>query len=201
MVSFFAIILFSYLIGAIPFSYILPKLFGGIDVRAQGSGNVGATNVLVATGSKKIAVLSAFLDVVKGFAVVIFAKVVFGADIYWYLAGLFAIIGHDFPVYLKFKGGKGVATTAGVIAAINPFAIWVCLIVYIISIAGTRYLILSTLITLAITPFILFLLGEKGIGFIFGVLFFLPAIFVHRMDIEMLLSGKAKKISEALKSV
>ena len=197
----FIVIVTSYLIGAIPFSYILPKIFTKVDVRERGSCNVGATNVLVTTGNRHIAILAAFLDVAKGFVVVIAAKLFFVSDFYPYLAGFFAIVGHDFPVYLKFNGGKGVATTVGVIMAANPFAIWFCLIVYSLFIVVTKYLILSTIITLFFTPFILLWLGEGLIGFIFGIFFLLLALFVHRADLSRIIAGKEKKLSEAIQSV
>ena len=201
MLNLIIVITISYLIGAIPFSFIFSKLFTGIDPRKAGSGNVGATNVLVSTGKRRTAILSVFFDIVKGFAVVIFAKIFFGADIYIYLAAFFAIVGHDFPVYLNFKGGKGVATTTGVLIAINPFAIWFCVIAYIISISITRYVILSSLISIAIIPFILWMLGDGILGVLFGILCFTLALYVHKEDIERLISGSERKLSDAIKTV
>ncbi|MBI5701435.1 glycerol-3-phosphate 1-O-acyltransferase PlsY [Candidatus Saganbacteria bacterium] len=194
---FFAIVV-SYLIGSIPFSLIFAKLFTDTDVRQKGSGNVGATNVLVTTGKKRAAILSVFFDILKGFVAVAISKILFGADIYAYTAGLFSIIGHDFPVFLGFKGGKGVAATTGVLIALNPIAIWFCLLIYIVSISISRYLILSSIITIGFIPFILWFLGEGLFGIIFGILAFLLALFVHRNDIIRLLSGKEAKFDRGV---
>lgn len=201
MVNLIVIAIFSYLIGSIPFSLIFAKIFTGVDVRDSGSGNVGATNVLVATGKKRAAILSVLFDMAKGFICVAFARIYFGADIYAYLAGFFSIVGHDFSVFLGFKGGKGVAASAGAVMALNPFAIWFCLLAYIISIAATRYVILSSLISIAVVPLILWMLGEGSWGVGFGLAVFGLAVYVHREDIKRLASGQEKRLSEAVKTV
>lgn len=184
-----------------PFSLIFARIFTGVDVREEGSGNVGATNVLVATGKKRAAILSVFFDIAKGFLSVAIARFYFGADIYAYLAGFFSIIGHDYSIFLGFKGGKGVATTAGAVMALNPFAIWFCLLTYIISIIATRYVILSSMVSIAVVPIIFWMLGEGFWGICFGLVFFGLAVVVHREDIKRLMSGQEKKLSEAVKSV
>lgn len=194
MLNVVYISLFAYLVGSIPFSLIFAKIFTGVDVRAGGSGNVGATNVLVTTGKKRAALTAVFFDIAKGFSVVVFARIIFGSDTYAYFAGFFAIVGHDFPVYLNFKGGKGIATTVGSIIALSPYAIWFVLIAYIVSLLVTRYFILSSLVALAALPVIMWMLGEGYLGIVFGVFTFVLAIVVHKKDIDRLLSGNEKKI-------
>lgn len=197
MLNLALVIIVSYLIGAIPFSLIFAKLIAGTDPRAHGTRNVGASNVLITTGKKRIAILAGFFDLLKGFAVVIAAKIIFGADIYYYLAGFFAVVGHDFPAYIGFRGGKGVATTAGALIAINPFAIWFCLIVYVVSFGISKYLILSSLLSILMVPIVLWGLGEGVCGLMFGVCVFMLALFAHREDVKRLLSGQETKFTEA----
>ena len=194
MLELLFVILLSYLIGSIPFSFIFAKIFTGIDVRKSGTGNVGATNVLVSTGKKRIGLFSVLFDMAKGVSAVYIARLFFGADIYAFTAGLFAIIGHDFSIFLRFNGGKGIATTTGAIIALNPFAIWFCLLAFIASALITRYLILSSVVTLFCLPFIMWMLGEGLYGIYFGWFSFLLAIVVHRKDIERLISGKESKV-------
>ena len=194
MLELLFVILLSYLIGSIPFSFIFAKIFTGIDVRKSGTGNVGATNVLVSTGKKRIGLFSVLFDMAKGVSAVYIARLFFGADIYAFTAGLFAIIGHDFSIFLRFNGGKGIATTTGAIIALNPFAIWFCLLAFIASALITRYLILSSVVTLFCLPFIMWMLGEGLYGIYFGWFSFLLAIVVHRKDIERLFSGKESKV-------
>jgi glycerol-3-phosphate acyltransferase PlsY len=156
----------AYLLGSIPFGYLLVKTFTGTDVRTQGSGNIGATNV-ARTGKKGLAIATLVLDALKGFAAVWFAlKYVerqFGNASDWTfyrsyaspyerpiffaaMAALFAIIGHMYPVWLKFKGGKGVATALGVYLALAPKAIVVSIIVFFLVFAVTRYVSLGSIL-------------------------------------------------------
>src|SRR5512140_2418027 len=108
-----------YLIGAIPFGLLFSRLFSSVDVRTVGSGNIGATNVLRAAG-KKAAVLTLLADGLKGFIPVFAARTLLGDDVTTVLSAVAAVLGHNFPVYLKFKGGKGVATSFGVVLAVSP---------------------------------------------------------------------------------
>ena len=183
------LLLFSYLIGSLPFSLIFAKLFKGVDVRQVGTGNVGASNTLISAG-KAAGILAALFDLTKGFAVIIMARNFSGSDQIIALCGFLAIVGHDFPIYLKFKGGKGVATTMGALIAINPYAVWAGLGFYIISLLVTRYLILSTLLTVSILPLLLFYLKEDVWYIIFAVAVALLMIFVHREDVRRLIAGR-----------
>jgi glycerol-3-phosphate acyltransferase PlsY len=160
------IIVVSYLLGSIPFGYLLVKTFTGTDVRAQGSGNIGATNV-ARTGKKGLAIATLVMDALKGFAAVWLAlryfEHEFGRPSGWTyyrpiessmsramflmaLAALFAIIGHMYPVWLKFKGGKGVATALGVYLALAPKAIVVSMIVFFLVFAITKYVSLGSIL-------------------------------------------------------
>jgi len=192
-------LLFGYLLGSIPFGLILTRLTGGPDVRSIGSGNIGATNVL-RTGNKKIAALTLLGDILKGTVAVLVTSHVaraypaFGLPAYAVLAAAFgAFLGHLFPVWLRFKGGKGVATYIGVLlglawpAALIFCAIWLA-VAYL-----TRYSSLSALIASALTPATLYLLGRPHIAVLFLVLTVVLWI-MHRANIARLMSGQEGKI-------
>jgi glycerol-3-phosphate acyltransferase PlsY len=167
------IIIIAYLIGSIPTAYILVRVFYGIDIRRHGTGNVGASNVLKST-SKKLGMLVMPLDILKGVLAMVVARL-FDADIAVQMAaGIAAIIGHNWPVFLKFQGGRGIATSLGVILALSP---WLGLIMLVMaySLAPLRQLSLGVFIGLTSLPILCWLLGdalgieEKGVvtvGFI-----------------------------------
>ena len=153
-------ILFGYLLGSIPFGLILTRAAGGPDVRTIGSGNIGATNVL-RTGRKGLAAATLICDILKGTAAVLIAAHFYGHDAAL-AAGFGAFIGHLFPLWLKFKGGKGVATYIGVlIGLVWPAALIFC-VVWLVMAWVFRYSSLSALIASAVTPLALWLLGEPG---------------------------------------
>jgi acyl phosphate:glycerol-3-phosphate acyltransferase len=160
------VIVISYLLGSIPFGYLLVKMFRGEDIRATGSGNIGATNV-ARSGAKGLGILTLFLDALKGFVAV-------GHAAHWAhthlqhgdikllhpdlesnamaIAALSAVVGHVFPVWLKFKGGKGVATALGVFILLFPKAILVSLVVFIVSVAISRYVSLGSILATISLP-------------------------------------------------
>jgi acyl phosphate:glycerol-3-phosphate acyltransferase len=185
---------FGYLLGSIPFGLVLTKLTGGPDLRNVGSGNIGATNVL-RTGKKTLAAATLLGDMLKGTIAVLLAQQFgLGAAIAGGLAaGLGAFLGHLFPVWLGFKGGKGVATYIGVLLALAwPVAlafgaIWIAVA------AVTRYSSLSGLVASAATPVILWFLGYRPEAALFLVLTAL-IWFTHRANIERLLNGTEGKI-------
>jgi glycerol-3-phosphate acyltransferase PlsY len=196
--QYFFLGLISYLIGSIPFGLIFAKLIKGIDVRFAGSGNVGATNTLVSAG-KRAGALATLFDIAKSFAAVILARLLIGTDIAVVIAGLAVILGHDFSLYLNFKGGKGISPTAGVIIAVDPYAMLVVLLFYLFFLIITRYLILSSLLVLAALPFI-FLFLNDGLPYIFfAFAAFLIALYAHREDIKRLFLGNEARIGSALK--
>ena len=166
-------LLFGYLCGSIPFGLILTRLTGGPDVRSIGSGNIGATNVL-RTGNKKIAAATLLGDILKGTVAVLVTSYVarsvpaLGLSPYAPLAaGLGAFLGHLFPVWLKFKGGKGVATYIGVLLGL----FWPAMLIFCAIWLGvaflTRYSSLSALVASALTPAVLYLLGRPHIAVLF----------------------------------
>ena len=192
-------LLFGYLLGSIPFGLILTRASGGPDVRTIGSGNIGATNVL-RTGNKKLAALTLAGDMLKGTVAVLVTAYAarsfpaLGLSPYAALAaGLGAFLGHLFPVWLGFKGGKGVATYIGVLlglawpAALIFCAIWLA-VAYL-----SRYSSLAALIASALTPAALFLLGMPEIAALFLLLTLLLWL-MHRANIARLLSGHEGKI-------
>ncbi|MFQ5600081.1 MAG: glycerol-3-phosphate 1-O-acyltransferase PlsY [Candidatus Krumholzibacteriia bacterium] len=168
MIRLLLALLVSYLVGAIPWSYLAGRVVGGIDLRTVGSGNLGASNTFRALGARvAIPVLS--LDVLQGLvAPRVFARgatdaAVVPAAVAAALAGLAAIVGHMFPVYLGFRGGKGIATSAGVFAALEPQAFLVCLLVFVLAIvlSGGIVSVGSLLSSLAL-PFAMYTLGPAG---------------------------------------
>ncbi len=186
----------SYLIGAVPFGLIFARLFSGIDVRAVGSGNIGATNVLRASG-KKAAALTLLADAMKGFLPVFAVHLLFHNDVTSVLCGVAAVLGHNFPVYLNFKGGKGVATSYGVVLAVSPWIGLFTLLMWVLSAIIWRYSSLSALISFACYPLMTFIFppSEKSYAalslFVFGMIYFR-----HRENIKRLLIGTEPKIGE-----
>jgi acyl phosphate:glycerol-3-phosphate acyltransferase len=185
---------FGYLLGSIPFGLVLTKLTGGPDLRAVGSGNIGATNVL-RTGRKALAAATLLGDMLKGTAAVLLAQQFgLGAAIAGGLAaGLGAVLGHLFPVWLGFKGGKGVATYIGVLLALVWQAALAFGVIWIAVAAATRYSSLSALIASAATPAILWFMGYPAEAALFLILTAL-IWFMHRANIARLLNGTEGKI-------
>jgi len=155
----FIIAVVSYLLGSIPFGYVLVRIFRGQDVRQTGSGNIGATNV-ARTGSKGLAIATLFFDALKGYVAVVLAYRLAGPDsgdprqilLMGALAGFCALLGHMFPVWLRFKGGKGVATALGAFLALAPMAVLVSLVVFVAAVAITRYVSLGSILSAVVLP-------------------------------------------------
>ncbi len=186
--SILLVIAAAYLLGSIPFGLLLTRAFGLGDVRNIGSGNIGATNVM-RTGKKGLGVAVLLLDLGKGFAAVWLTHYFYSENIAP-IAGLFAVLGHVFPIWLKFKGGKGVATTLGVFFALNPvFGIAVC-ILWLAMFLITRTSSVSSLMAIGYSPIIAYLMdGDYGTALLclnIAVLI----VFTHRGNIRRLLSGK-----------
>ena len=180
----------GYLLGSIPFGLILTKLAGHGDLRDIGSGNIGATNVL-RTGNKALAALTLILDLLKGTAAVLIGAR-FGQDAAL-LGGLGAILGHLFPIWLGFRGGKGVATYVGVLLGLYwPAAIVFCAIWLLVALI-TRYSSLSALVASAAAPCLLVLVGETRIAVLF-LIFTLLLYWRHADNIGRLLRGEEGRI-------
>jgi acyl phosphate:glycerol-3-phosphate acyltransferase len=146
-------IVIAYLLGGIPFGFLLVKLTHGTDVRESGSGNIGATNVLRTTG-RSIAVATLLLDIAKGFVAVWLAAVLTGGEPQWTsLAALAVMAGHAFPVFLKFQGGKAVASFIGAFAYLTPLPLAVVLLLFVVTVAFTRYISAASILAAATFPF------------------------------------------------
>jgi acyl phosphate:glycerol-3-phosphate acyltransferase len=181
----------GYLLGSIPFGLILTRAAGGPDVRTIGSGNIGATNVL-RTGRKGLAAATLLCDALKGTAAVLLAAH-FATPDAALIAGLGAFVGHIFPVWLKFKGGKGVAVYIGVLIGLYwPAALIFCAIWLLVAFAS-RYSSLAALIASALTPLALWLLGQPRAAALF-LLFSALLWIMHRANIARLLNGSEGKI-------
>jgi glycerol-3-phosphate acyltransferase PlsY len=150
MAPYFLTIAVSYLFGSIPFGYILVRTFLGEDIRRSGSGNIGATNV--ARSSTALGAATLLLDAMKGAGVVAFALWLQPSHMLAAIAGLFAIIGHSFPVWLKFRGGKGVATAVGAFVVLAPRAVLASLIVFLLTVLIARYVSLGSILATGTFP-------------------------------------------------
>ncbi|SDP76551.1 glycerol-3-phosphate 1-O-acyltransferase PlsY [Phyllobacterium sp. OV277] len=186
----FAALVLGYLLGSIPFGLILTRLAGLGDVRSIGSGNIGATNVL-RTGNKKLAAATLLLDMFKGTAAVLIAGVISPQAAI--VAGLGAFLGHIFPVWLKFKGGKGVATYLGVLIGLVWQVALIFAAIWLIIAYATRYSSLSALIAAIISPIALYFMGYHQIALLFVILTVIVFI-KHRENIQRLLAGAEGKI-------
>jgi glycerol-3-phosphate acyltransferase PlsY len=181
----------GYLLGSIPFGLILTRLSGAGDIRSVGSGNIGATNVL-RTGHKGLAAATLLGDLLKGTAAVLAMRMLAGPNA-GLIAGLGAVLGHVFPVWLRFKGGKGVATLIGVLAAVSWPTALAFGAVWLAVAALTRYSSLAGLIATAFTPLLVALLVGGEAALLFSVLTLIVWI-MHRANIARLLAGTEPKI-------
>lgn len=181
------LIFFAYLLGSVPTGYILGYL-SGVDVRKAGSGNVGATNVARVAG-KKLGLLTLIGDAAKGIIPVCLARTLgMGVDIAA-LAALAAFLGHLYPVFLKFRGGKGVATALGALLVLAPAATGALLLVFLIVVGATRIVSLASMIAAAAAPVAVWLLGyPPAVGGLTAVMA-LYIIWRHRENIRRLMSG------------
>jgi len=183
----------GYLLGSIPFGLILTKFAGTQDLRSIGSGNIGATNVL-RTGHKGLAAATLICDMLKGTVAVVIAGY-FGGPNAAMLAALGAFLGHLFPVWLKFKGGKGVAVYIGVLIGLFwPAAVVFC-VLWIATAATTRYSSLSAFVASFVTPIFLWWFGHAALASLFAVLTLL-LFYVHRENIKRLQAGTEGRIGE-----
>src|ERR1700685_682073 len=185
--------LLGYLLGSIPFGLILTKLAGTQDLRSVGSGNIGATNVL-RSGHKGLAAATLRLDMLKGTAAVIIAGFYAGPNAAM-LAALGAFLGHLFPVWLKFRGGKGVAVYIGVLIGLFwPAAVVFC-VLWLATAAISRYSSLSALVASFVTPIFLWWYGHPALAWLFALLTVL-LFTMHRANISRLLAGTEGKIGQ-----
>ncbi len=185
----FLIGIISYLMGSVPFGFILTKIFLKKDIREIGSGNIGATNAL-RTGNKTIGYSTLVLDILKAVAPVVYVKI-FYQD-FLYIASLCAFLGHVFPIWLKFKGGKGVATYVGILFAINIYFGIIFTISWFITFFISKYSSLSSLVGAASIPIYLLILTQFDQGIFFTIMFVL-IFFTHRENIKRLKNKEETK--------
>ncbi|WEX87430.1 glycerol-3-phosphate 1-O-acyltransferase PlsY [Sinorhizobium garamanticum] len=187
-----ACLVFGYLLGSIPFGLVLTRMAGLGDVRNIGSGNIGATNVL-RTGNKKLAAATLLLDALKGTAAAVIASL-WGVEA-GLAAGLAAFLGHLYPAWLSFKGGKGVATYIGVLLGLAPVMVLVFGAIWLTVAKITRYSSLSALTATVITPVALYATGYGKVALLFAIMTVITWI-KHRANIQRLLSGTESRIGE-----
>ena len=185
--------LIGYLLGSIPFGLLLTRMAGLGDVRKIGSGNIGATNVL-RTGNKKLAAATLLLDALKGTAAVLVANALWGYEASL-VAGFFAFLGHLFPVWLGFKGGKGVATYIGVLLGAAPLMMLAFALIWLATAFITRYSSLSALVAMLVIPVALWGLGPEKTALLVTVLSVI-SWWKHRENIARLLAGTESRIGQ-----
>ena len=188
-----AALAFGYLLGSIPFALIITRLAGTHDIRAIGSGNIGATNVL-RTGRKGLAAATLIADVLKGTAAVLAMRWWCGNDC-GLLAGIGAFVGHLFPVWLKFKGGKGVATFLGVLLAVSWQGVLVFGVLWLAVAAATRFASLASLVACTAIPTYFWIVGAPREVLVFLLLAILTFI-MHRGNVARLAQGTEGKIGQ-----
>jgi glycerol-3-phosphate acyltransferase PlsY len=192
--------LVSYVLGSIPFGILMARLFGGRDVRKAGSGNIGATNVARVVGPLA-GVLTLLLDAAKGwFTVWIAARTMHGEAFAMALAGFFAMLGHCFPLWLRFRGGKGVATAAGVFGALCPAAMLAAVILFLLVVGFWRFVSLGSIAAAAAIPLLVYLLWAPHFAPPLSVTLVSLAIaalvvYQHRGNISRLTRGEEPKFS------
>lgn len=179
----------GYLLGSVPFGYLLVRIFHGEDIRQTGSGNIGATNV--SRTSLALGIVTLLLDAAKGLVAVLLARFLFpGNMLAISVAALFAVVGHVFPVWLKFRGGKGVATGLGSFILLAPKSVVICVAVFLALVALFRYVSLASMTAVALLPVLIFVLtpGRSKVALVA----FLAALLIlvqHRGNMGRLLSG------------
>ena len=178
-----------YLIGSIPFGYILTKIFLKKDIRDIGSGNIGATNAL-RTGNKSVGYATLFFDIVKAVIPIIYIK--FNFTELLYIASLCIFLGHVFPIWLKFRGGKGVATYVGILFALNIYFGFVFIVSWLITFAFFKFSSLSSLVASISIPIYLLILSKFEHIFFFTIMFVL-VFFTHRENIKRLKNKEESK--------
>lgn len=184
----------AYFLGNIATSYIVSKRAAKIDIRKHGSGNAGATNVLRVLGVRAAAITFAG-DALKGAAAVILGRYL-GGDYGAVLAGLFVVIGHNWPILLKFKGGKGVAATIGSMLAINPLVVLIVIIIGVTILITTKYVSLASITGMIIFPIFMIILKQPAEYIAYSFLIAAIAIYRHRTNITRLMKGTELKLGQ-----
>lgn len=199
MLIYIAIVIISYLLGNISTSYIVAKKLAGVDIRTQGSGNAGSTNVLRTLG-KKAGALTFVGDVLKGLLAVLIARLIaysmnMDQSTCAYLAVVAVVLGHNYPVFLGFKGGKGVATSLGSMLGMNPIIALTCLGFFIIIVAITKYVSLGSILGISLSPIIM-ILNHNTKGILVTLFLTISVAITHKENIKRLFSGTERKIGQ-----
>ena len=204
VVLYIVVGLIAYLLGSISFSVIFSKKFAGFDVREKGSKNAGTTNVLRTVG-KKAAAITLICDILKGVVAILVAlianKLVEGSngELLVQIAGVFVILGHTFPIFFGFRGGKGIATALGVLLITNYQIGLICLVFALVIMLITRIVSIGSILAAILFPILTIFINENYIVgnnyIIFGILIALLVIFNHRANLKRILSGTENKLS------
>ncbi len=183
----------SYFIGSIPFSYLIPRWVGKIDIRRYGSGNTGTTNV-VRTLGMKVGILAFLGDFLKGVIPALIGLIWFG-ELGGIVGGGLAVIGHCHPVWLKFKGGKGVATSAGILLVLFPDILVVLLVLQVLIIVFTRYMSLASISSAVLLPIFAIIFSKSTLLIYFSIILAIYVIFRHRSNLVRLIKGTETKLN------
>lgn len=206
MATYIIVAVIAYLIGSINFSIILSKKMAGFDIREKGSGNAGTTNMLRSVG-KKAAVITLICDILKGVVSILIAVLVgkiIKNLVLVQLAGIFVIIGHTFPVFFKFKGGKGIATALGVLLMINWQIGLICLIFALVLMALTKMVSVGSIAAAILFPILVAFIDQNYIVptsnsnrsyLVFSIIVSLLVIFNHRANVQRILNGTENRLS------
>ena len=209
MTSIIIVAIISYLIGSIMFSVIFTKKIAGFDVRTRGSGNAGSTNVL-RTAGKKVAIITLICDILKGVVAVLIGYIVGKltkasvetSQMLILTAGVMVVLGHTFPIFFKLKGGKGVATSLGVLLMINWKIGLICLVFALLIMAASRMVSLGSISAAILFPVLCIFINENYLikanhfGYIlFGIILCLLVVFNHRSNLKRIINGKENKLS------
>lgn len=186
------LVLCSYCIGSIPTGLLLAKAFGGVDIRTKGSGNIGATNVYRTLG-RKIGIMTLIGDCLKGLLPVLAAKALGLPNMWVALIGLAAFLGHIFPIFLRFKGGKGVATALGVFLATSPFAVLAALGVFILVLVKWRFVSLASITAAAVMPALTTIIDRNPMIVAMSLAISIIVIIKHHENIRRLRNGTESK--------
>ncbi|MFQ5803049.1 MAG: glycerol-3-phosphate 1-O-acyltransferase PlsY [Candidatus Methylomirabilales bacterium] len=188
-----SLVFIAYLIGSIPFGLLISRAVGRVDIRQHGSGNIGTANVLRIMG-KRAAALTLVGDLLKGFLPVLAARLLGGAELFVAGVGIAAVLGHNWSIYLRFTGGKGVATSFGVLLAMTPLPAFFGLLVWLAVLLIYRYTSLSAMVaSVCIPPVILFSTGS-GPYFIFSIVVALLIFIRHHDNIKRIWAGTEHRV-------
>lgn len=190
-------LLLCYIIGSLSNAYLVVKHFKGIDIRTVGSGNPGATNVQRVAGNK-LAFFVFLLDMLKGVVAVLIGRAI-GGEIFSLWCGITVIIGHNWPLFFGLKGGKGTATSLGVIWLTVPKIALIITVVGITSIIVTRYVSLASILAAPLFPILIFISGRAYQYIIFGLVLMCMTLYRHKSNIKKLMSGQESKLGDKVK--